>query len=125
MNEHEPITFSSSKIVPKGWGSEQHVINNSLYCGKLLRFDAGKRFSMHFHRKTETWCVLSGRLELHFFNLECAEKLVRVIGEGDVVHVPPGNPHQLVALEDSVVMEVSTTDYSWDNYRIGKGDSQK
>ena len=35
-------------------------------------------------------------------------------------------PHQLVAIEDdSIIIEVSTPDSVEDNYRIGKGDSQK
>ena len=32
--------------------------NNSEYCGKILRFNSGKKFSMHYHlEKKETWYI--------------------------------------------------------------------
>jgi quercetin dioxygenase-like cupin family protein len=122
----EPISFPSTKIVPKGWGEEIHIKNSDGYCGKILKFFEGKSFSMHSHdEKTETWYVTKGQLELSYFDLSNADKKFQLLSVGDVVHVPRGNPHQLKAIEDSEVFEVSSTDYSHDSYRIGKGDSQK
>jgi len=44
--------------VPKGWGEEIIICNHELYCGKLLRFKQGAKFSMHYHMiKDETWYV--------------------------------------------------------------------
>ena len=44
--------------VPKGWGEELIIENNEMYCGKLLIFKKGCRFSMHYHLiKDETWYV--------------------------------------------------------------------
>ena len=49
------------QIVPKGWGKEIIFVNNDEYCGKLLCFDKGKKFSMHYHlKKKETWYVSKG-----------------------------------------------------------------
>lgn len=111
---------------PKGWGEETWIINTDTYCGKLLKFNKGALFSDHFHvNKDEAWYVLEGKLELRYYNLANAEKITRIIKKGDVVHVPPNNPHQLHALEASVVIEVSTPHDEADSYRIGKGDSQK
>ena len=48
--------------VEKGWGSETIFATNDLYCGKLLNFNTGAKFSMHLHKdKDETWYVLSGK----------------------------------------------------------------
>ena len=48
--------------VEKGWGSETIFATNDLYCGKLLNFKQGAKFSMHMHKvKDETWHVLSGK----------------------------------------------------------------
>ena len=41
---------------------------------------------------------------------------------GDVVTQYPGQPHQLIALEDGEVFEVSTEHFDSDSYRIYKGD---
>lgn len=110
----------------KGWGEEVWIINTDKYCGKLLKFNKGALSSDHFHAvKDETWYILEGKLELRHYNLANADRLVKVLKPGDVVHIPPSMPHQLVALEPSTIIEVSTTHDEADSYRITKGDSQK
>ena len=37
-------------FVEKGWGHELIWATNDKYCGKLLKFNKGAKFSMHFHR---------------------------------------------------------------------------
>jgi|TARA_B100000900_G_scaffold352753_1_gene320574 mannose-6-phosphate isomerase-like protein (cupin superfamily) len=121
----EPV-FSRLEAHRKGWGDELWITNNEKYCGKILRFNEGSSFSMHYHiLKEETWCVTKGSLKIEFFDLERAEKRERTLGEGDVVHLKPCTPHKLTALEDSSVFEVSTQHFDEDSYRIEKGDSQK
>lgn len=111
---------------PKGWGEEIWLINNDKYCGKLLKFNPGASFSDHYHiEKDETWYVLEGALELRYYDLSNADRMVQKLGPGDVVHIPPSTPHQLIAIEASTVIEVSTPHNEADSYRIGKGDSQK
>lgn len=41
---------------------------------------------------------------------------------GDVITNERGEPHQMEALEDSEIFEVSTKHYDNDSYRIYKGD---
>ena len=36
-------------MVEKGWGHELIFATNDKYCGKLLNFNKGAKFSMHFH----------------------------------------------------------------------------
>tara|TARA_R110001583_G_scaffold127964_2_gene279738 strand:- start:6413 stop:6787 length:375 start_codon:yes stop_codon:yes gene_type:complete len=121
----EPV-FSRLEAHSKGWGDELWITNNEKYCGKILRFNEGSSFSMHYHiLKEETWCITQGSLKIEFFDLEKAEKRERILVEGDVVHLKPCTPHKLTALEDSSVFEVSTQHFNEDSYRIEKGDSQK
>ena len=118
--------FSNLQSHPKGWGDELWITNNEKYCGKILRFDEGSSFSMHYHiLKEETWCVTKGRLKLEYFDLEKAEKFSRTLEEGDVVHISPCVPHKLTALVDSSVFEVSSQHFDTDSYRIEKGTSQQ
>ncbi len=50
--------------VPKGWGGEIVIVNNDLYCGKILVFNSGCQFSMHYHLiKQETWYVVKELFE--------------------------------------------------------------
>jgi len=120
------VRILKSQTHPKGWGSEVWIINNAKYCGKLLHFKKGATFSDHYHlNKDETWYVLEGKLELRYYDLTNAKRIIKQIGPGTVVHIPPAAPHQLHAKEKSIVLEVSTPHEESDSYRIGKGDSQK
>ena len=112
--------------VEKGWGSEEIWATNDQYCGKLMHFHTGARFSMHFHaEKDESWYVLSGRFKVVVIDTGNANQTEHELTVGDTWHNPPLLPHQLVCIEAGTVIEVSTPDSVEDNYRVGKGDSQQ
>ena len=51
----------------KGWGYELWIVNNNLYCGKILHFDKGKKCSWHYHKiKQETFYVQKGKLKIWY-----------------------------------------------------------
>jgi mannose-6-phosphate isomerase-like protein (cupin superfamily) len=120
------ITECSECKVPKGWGEEIIITNNELYCGKLMRFKEGAKFSMHYHMiKDETWYVNKGLFIYRWIDTDTAETIEHRLIPGDVVRQRPGQPHQLEALIDGEVFEVSTQHFDSDSYRVWKGDSQK
>lgn len=126
MSEIQPITFNTPEVHPKGWGNELWIQNCPEYCGKVLKFNKGASFSNHYHwHKKESWYVVYGQLLMRYYNLSNADQKERIIYEGEVVNIPAGNPHQLTALDDSMIFEVSSMHEDTDSYRIGKGDSQK
>lgn len=121
----EPI-FSFPERVPKGWGEEIHIANNESYCGKLLVFKSGAEFSTHAHAlKHETFLVFKGSIRFTWINTENADKESRVVTEGMVIEIPRLLPHRIKALEDSIIIEVSTQHLDSDSLRYEKGDSQK
>jgi mannose-6-phosphate isomerase-like protein (cupin superfamily) len=110
--------------VPKGWGEELIIENNEMYCGKLLIFKKGCRFSMHYHLiKDETWYVDKGEFIYRWIDTESAETIEQKLKPGDVVRQRVGQPHQLIALTDGTVFEVSTQHFDEDSYRVVKGDT--
>ena len=111
--------------VPKGWGNELIIENNEMYCGKLLRFKSNCRFSMHYHmNKDETWYVQKGKFVYRWIDTENADMNESILRKGDVVRQRPGQPHQLMALTDGLIFEVSTQHKDSDSYRVIKGDNQ-
>ena len=113
-------------FVEKGWGSELIWATNDRYCGKLMNFNTGARFSMHFHaEKHETWYVLSGKFVVNYIDTKDATAHVDDLNPGDTWENEPLFPHQLVCIEAGTIIEVSTPDSVEDNYRVGKGDSQQ
>lgn len=114
-----------NRIVEKGWGHELIWADTELYCGKLLNFQTGKKFSMHFHAsKDETWYVLSGKFEIKFINTKDASIDSKFLLPGDTWRNKVLEPHQLICLEQGTIIEVSTQDSIQDNYRVLPGDSQ-
>ena len=111
--------------VPKGWGEELIIENNEMYCGKLLIFKEGCKFSMHYHLiKDETWYVDKGEFIYRWIDTETAEMNKVKLKPGDVVRQRVGQPHQIMALTDGTIFEVSTQHFDEDSYRVWKGDSQ-
>jgi mannose-6-phosphate isomerase-like protein (cupin superfamily) len=112
-------------IVLKGWGSEEIWATNDKYCGKLMHFNTGAKFSMHFHsEKDETWYVLSGQFSVYYIDTTDASIHKAELNPGDTWHNKPLLPHQLVCIEAGTIIEVSTPDSVEDNYRVLPGDSQ-
>ena len=100
-------------------------VNNELYCGKLLVFKKGAKFSMHYHLiKDETWYVDEGEFIYRWIDTKTAEVIEQHLKVGDTVRQLPGQPHQLEALTNGTVFEVSTQHFDSDSYRVWKGDSQ-
>ena len=121
----KPIVCEGCKV-PKGWGEELIIENNEMYCGKLLIFKAGCKFSMHYHMiKDETWYVDKGEFIYRWIDTETAEIHEQHLKAGDIVRQRPGQPHQLEAKTEGTIFEVSTTHSDSDSYRVWKGDSQK
>ncbi len=100
-----------TRHVEKPWGYELIWALTDRYCGKLLFVRAGHELSLQFHRvKDETLHLHEGRLELEMAAAGDAVPHAEVVSPGASFHVPPGTVHRLRALEDSLVLEVSTPD---------------
>ena len=96
-------------------------------CGKILRFNKGARFSMHYHiEKDETWYVNKGEFLLKKINTKTAEVEEIHLSKGSIVRNLPGEPHQLISeTTGAEIFEVSTRHLDQDSYRVWKGDSQE
>lgn len=94
--------------VEKPWGYEVWWVQTDAYAGKLLHVNAGHRLSLQLHReKDESSYLLSGRLRVTWGpDVDALEH--REVGPGHAWRVEPGTVHSIQALEDSVVLEVST-----------------
>jgi mannose-6-phosphate isomerase-like protein (cupin superfamily) len=104
---HEP------RRIDKPWGWELVWAETEQYVGKLLFVRAGHSLSLQYHeRKDESWLVQEGRATLELGELDGPlETLVLEkveIGPGDAFRYRPHTVHRVTALEDTLVLEVST-----------------
>lgn len=98
------------RVVDKPWGHELIWANTDRYVGKILHVRAGEALSLQYHRvKDETIMVLSGRMQLVHF-AEGAPPTTIELAPREPFHVTPGLRHRMIAIEDTDVLEVSTTE---------------
>jgi mannose-6-phosphate isomerase-like protein (cupin superfamily) len=94
--------------VEKPWGHEIIFGLTDRYCGKLLFVKKGEQLSLQFHRqKDEIVYLHEGRIEMEIGDPGGALD-IEVVGPGRAFHLRPGVVHRWRALEDSLILEVST-----------------
>ena len=100
---------SDIRRVPKPWGHETIWAVTDRYMGKILHINAGHELSVQYHnRKDETIYLLSGKIAFRIGKNggEVLEDVMLTPGES--FHVTPGTIHQMAAVTDCDVLEVST-----------------
>ncbi len=96
--------------IEKPWGHEEwFALVPGLYCGKALHIRAGHSLSLQYHEvKEETVSVQNGRLLFEIGPTEDALEAFELL-PGEAIHLTPGTRHRMTAVEDTVVLEASTT----------------
>lgn len=99
----EGVPLKEPKIVEKPWGREIWYAHEEQYAGKILEVKKGFALSLQKHeRKMETMYLQSGRILYHFNGRDFE------FTPGMCLTIRPGDVHRVEALEDSVILEVST-----------------
>jgi mannose-6-phosphate isomerase-like protein (cupin superfamily) len=95
--------------VEKPWGWELIWAEADDYVGKLLFVNAGASLSLQFHNvKDESWYVHQGRAELEMGSPGDPVVDTEVVGPGAAFRLRPGTVHRIRAIEDTLMLEVST-----------------
>ena len=106
------------RTVPKPWGHETIWAVTPDYVGKILHIKAGQALSVQYHnQKDETVYLLSGELVYRVQEGDARQggnalnalamhdvKLKR----GEAFRISPGTVHQMEAITDCDILEVST-----------------
>ena len=94
--------------VAKPWGHETIWAHSDRYVGKILHINAGHELSVQYHnRKDETVYLLSGEISYRVQGKDDVLNDVQ-LRTGESYRITPGTIHQMVALTDCDVLEVST-----------------
>lgn len=112
------LSHKDMNFVSKKWGYELWITNNEKYCGKILFIKQGKQCSFHYHKnKDEVLYVQTGRIKFRY-QPEGEPERYQELGPGEAWHVKPGLIHQMTALQDTTIIEISTHHEDSDSYRI-------
>ena len=98
----------SPRRVEKPWGWELVWAEADDFVGKLLFVKAGESLSLQYHElKDEAWLVQDGRATLQVGEVGGELETVE-IAPGDAYRFRPRTVHRVTAIEDTLVIEVST-----------------
>jgi mannose-6-phosphate isomerase-like protein (cupin superfamily) len=102
---------SAVRRVDKPWGHEEiFALVDGRFCGKAIHVTQGHALSLQYHeRKEETISVQSGRLSVEVGESEDALEQFELL-PGESIHLRPGVRHRVTALDDTVMLEASTTE---------------
>jgi mannose-6-phosphate isomerase len=101
---------TSARKVEKPWGWELVWAEADDYVGKLLFVRAGESLSLQYHEvKDESWLVQEGRAKLELGEVGGGLQTFD-IAPGDTYRFRPRTVHRVTAVEDTLVVEVSTND---------------
>ena len=94
--------------VEKPWGWELVWAESDAYVGKLLFVRAGQALSLQYHEvKDEAWLVQEGRASLELGDVDGELETIE-IAAGDAFRYRPRTVHRVTAIEDTLIVEVST-----------------
>ena len=111
FRRHDHSTLMSGRVtithVPKPWGHETIWARTDVYVGKILHIKAGEALSVQYHNvKDETIYLLSGELIYRVWDGDHPQDVDLKVG--DAYRVTPGTIHQMEAVTDCDILEVST-----------------
>jgi mannose-6-phosphate isomerase-like protein (cupin superfamily) len=99
-----------TRTVDKPWGHELIWALTDRYVGKILHIKKGHSLSLQYHvKKDETVMVLSGKMAFEHYR-DGEPPTTTVLEPRVPFHVTPFLRHRMTALEDTDVIEVSTTE---------------
>ena len=97
--------------VRKPWGHETIWALTDRYVGKILHINAGHELSVQYHtKKDETIHLLSGEIVYRVQKDQSARERLEDVSLriGQSFRISPGTVHQMRAVTDCDVLEVST-----------------
>lgn len=123
------MEINKPQEILKPWGKEIWFANQPEYAGKILHIKKGHRYSLQYHeKKKETQFLIKGKVKFYLGKDQSALEEF-IMEPGDKLDIIPGTIHRAEALEDSEIVEVSTSDLDdvvklADDYgRSGKGNN--
>lgn len=101
--ELEEIRKEYKNREDKPWGYEKILINTEKYLTKELFIKEDYRTSFHYHKKKdETMYIIKGSGYIEF------EDKKEYFSKNDTIRIKPKTPHSIVAMENTLLQEVST-----------------
>ena len=109
------------KEVEKYWGSMQTLFEGEDFTVKRIFMRASTQSSLEYHvKKEESYYIERGVLKVGM-RTGRAKNTSIILREGDIFHIPVGLMHMRMAVEDVVIIEISSKDEDSDSHIVEDG----
>jgi mannose-6-phosphate isomerase-like protein (cupin superfamily) len=99
--------YQPNALGPKSWGTELLVAELPFATGKVLSMRAGESGPLQYHeRKHEAFYLFSGLAQITMHD-EAGQLVTVDMVAGESYLIPPQAVHQVKAVEDCVMFEIS------------------
>ena len=102
----EPLVMDFGQGCFENIGLIEYWIANEIeagYCGKYMFLFDGQQCPFHSHnQKHETFFVVKGKIEM------TVDEKERIMNQGDILAMPPGQVHSFSGIGNALVLEMST-----------------
>lgn len=116
-----PQVFKPLKRVDKYWGYMDTLFDFENCTVKRIFMKKGSQSSLEFHcKKKEVYYIESGVLKVGL-RVGRGQNRSVTVSEGEIFRIDPGLMHMRIALEDCVIIEISTIDDDSDSHIVEDG----
>ena len=94
--------------IEKPWGFELLFAHTPNYAGKLMSVKKGHRLSLQYHqKKDETIYIYAGKVLVETGGSD-GRLVSAILQAGQHIRIPPLTRHRMQAIDDTMLLEVST-----------------
>lgn len=94
----------------KPWGFELLYAHTPKYAGKVIFIKKGHRLSLQYHKKKdESMYIYLGKAKIEVEGVD-GDMTSHIARQGHSIRIPSCTKHRLEAIEDTTLLEVSTTE---------------
>mgnify|MGYP003629956114 CR=1 FL=1 len=116
-----PKKTKPKDVVEKYWGNMFPIFENDNFCVKRIFMKKDSQSSLEYHvKKKEMYFIETGKLKVGL-RVGRAQNTSLTLEAGEIFHINPGLMHMRMALEDTVIIEVSTKDNDSDSHIVEDG----
>ncbi len=96
--------------IEKPWGSELLFAYTPKYAGKIIFVKKEHRLSLQYHKqKDESMYIYEGIISMELKSSDGQLRFL-ILQQGDSIRIPPFTTHRVTAIEDAIILEVSTAE---------------
>ena len=116
-----PEKTGPADVIEKYWGNMFAIFENDNFCVKRIFMKKDSQSSLEYHvKKKEMYFIETGKLKVGL-RVGRAQNTSLILEAGEIFHINPGLMHMRMALEDTVIIEVSTKDNDSDSHIVEDG----